>query len=177
MTRERGTFRFPFNYEREKEGNLDATKFVPKYEDLFSFTQLNYMYNGATVEVWDVNPELRGVYMLIDKTQLNNPNSWKKISIPHNFNEGFGLSITQVSATFSETDWVVDGTIYKLTYLDSNITDTSRVDVIPDNSTIDLVIAAEFLPQTISASGSVNVFAKNKPTNDIVVTLSILKQI
>jgi hypothetical protein len=47
--------------------------------------------------------------------------------------------------------------------------------VIPDNSTIDLVIAAEFLPKTISASGSVDVFAKNEPTDDISVILSILK--
>lgn len=90
------------------------------------------------------------------------------------FNEDV-VSIKEVAATFSQLDWILENTIYKLTYLDSNITSTSRVDIIPNNSTINLVIAAEFLPQTVSANGSVDVFAKNEPTNDISVTLSILK--
>ena len=79
MSREKGTFELSSTIERKKYGNLDATKYVPTYNDLFLFDDSNYMYNGAIVEVWDTNPDLRGVYQLINESDLSNPNSWVRI--------------------------------------------------------------------------------------------------
>ena len=80
--------------------------------------------------------------------------------------------VTVTAASFS----LVSG-LYEASISDANILATSAVDIIPQNSTIDIVIAAQFLPETDSSAGSVKVYAKNLPTDNFLVTLNILNAI
>lgn len=75
-----------------------------------------------------------------------------------------------LSASFS----LVSG-LWESDISNANILSDSSVEVIPENSTITIVESAIFLPQTISVTGSVKVFAKNQPTGSIFVTLNISK--
>jgi hypothetical protein len=79
------------------------------------------------------------------------------------------------NTTLASGSWSSTGSIYVYSLTNSNIDENTIVDVIPDNSDIDIVIAAEFLPQTISSASIVDIFAKNIPTDDINVTLNLFK--
>ena len=70
-------------------------------------------------------------------------------------------------------DWVANGDIFSCTYKNPKILDTSIVDVVPFNEDIELVKAANFLPETVSEAGQVKVFAKQVPTADIRITVNI----
>lgn len=77
--RQIGTFPQPFNYEVTIEGMLDARMLVPSLADLLTFTEGNYLPNGFLVSVFDGTPSNRGLYQLIDNTDLGNINSWRRI--------------------------------------------------------------------------------------------------
>jgi len=161
--REKGTFRTPFNYEREKEGNIDATKFVPTYCDLFTFTESNYMYNGATVEVWDNNINLRGLYMLLNSNDLSNPNSWKKITT-----EKPTVTLNKKdNITLLKTNWVLDGNLYKIDLFDDTIKMGYVVDFVPYNDFIEIIINSEILPHNTVFNGKTVFYSKNEPTGNI----------
>jgi hypothetical protein len=70
-------------------------------------------------------------------------------------------------------NWINAYGIYTYVYLNSKITDTSIVDIIPVNDDIDIVQAAELLPETESSNGQLHLFAKNLPTDDIHATINI----
>lgn len=87
---------------------------------------------------------------------------------------GGGVSvIKKTSITLLDTGWTLDTGLYKYTYSDVDILATSIVDVIPRNSTIDIVIAAEMLPQVDTATGSVTIWCKNEPTSNISININI----
>ena len=89
-----------------------------------------------------------------------------------------GLSnITQqvTSVTLLNTGWSLISGLYQYTYSNVNITSLSIVDIIPDNESINVVIEARILPKTVSASGYVICYAVNQPTDDIGVTINIIK--
>lgn len=89
-----------------------------------------------------------------------------------------GSAPVQVTGkTLTSAGWTLNGGLYEQSISDANITATSIVEVIPDNASIDTVIAAVILPQTDSAAGSVKVYAKNQPTADIGVTLNIYETV
>lgn len=78
--RQRGTYDQPFNYEVTIQGMLDARMLVPTLADLLTFTDTNYLPNGFLVSVYDPIESNRGVYRLIDNTNVANINSWVKLS-------------------------------------------------------------------------------------------------
>lgn len=87
---------------------------------------------------------------------------------------GGGGGITQVTGlTLVVANWVADGALYKYVLADANITSTSSVEVIPANSAYDTLVAAEPMPETVSAAGSVSIWAKAIPGADVPVTINI----
>ena len=85
-----------------------------------------------------------------------------------------GLGVAQVTpVTLASGSWSLVSSLYEYDYSNALITSSSIVDIIPDNSTIAIVQAAQVLPSTVSTSGSVKLFATNLPTADIIVTVNI----
>jgi hypothetical protein len=77
------------------------------------------------------------------------------------------------SLTLLSASWAFISGLYEYDLTHASILATSIVDVIPDNADIDTVIAAQFLPKTVSSEGSVKLYAKNAPTGNIGVTINI----
>ena len=83
------------------------------------------------------------------------------------------LQITPI--TLAVAGWALVGDLYEYDYANVAIKSISVVDIVPSNSTIEIVKSASILPETISSTGSVKIYAENLPTADIVVTLNIFK--
>ena len=84
------------------------------------------------------------------------------------------LSVLQVTPiTLTTGGWSLVSGLYEYTYSNANILSTSIVDVIPASSTIAIVKAADIMPATSSAAGSVKIYATNLPTASIIVTFNI----
>ena len=81
------------------------------------------------------------------------------------------LQVTPITLTTG--GWSLVSGLYEYTYSNANILSTSIVDVIPASSTIAIVKAADIMPATLSASGSVKIYATNLPTASIIVTFNI----
>ena len=77
------------------------------------------------------------------------------------------------TATLTTGGWTLVSGLYEQSISNVNITASSIVDVIPDNSAFATVTAAQLLPRTDSASGSVKVYSSLLPTANIGVTLNI----
>lgn len=87
---------------------------------------------------------------------------------------GGGASVIQVTGlTLVVANWVADGSLYKYVLSDANITATSSVEVIPANASYDVLVVAEPMPETVSATGTVTMWVKNVPSADIPVTINI----
>jgi hypothetical protein len=85
-----------------------------------------------------------------------------------------GLTVLQVTpVTLVAASWSLVSGLYEYNYSNVNILSTSIVDVIPANSTIAIVQAAQVLPATLSSAGSVKLYATNLPSADITVTFNI----
>jgi hypothetical protein len=86
------------------------------------------------------------------------------------------IGVTQVtSISILASNWVLVSGLYEYELSNANITSTSIVEAIPDNSAIDIVKAAELLPKTDSSAGSVKFYAKNLPTGNFTITINIYK--
>jgi hypothetical protein len=86
------------------------------------------------------------------------------------------LSATQITGiTILETGWNLVGSFFEYELSNANITSTSIVEAIPDNSAIDIVRDAELLPRTDSSSGSVKFYSVNEPSGDFTITINIYK--
>ena len=84
------------------------------------------------------------------------------------------LSVLQVTPiTLTTGGWSLVSGLYQYTYSNANILSTSIVDVIPQNGSIAIVKAADIMPATLSASGTVTIYATNLPTSSIIVTFNI----
>jgi hypothetical protein len=81
------------------------------------------------------------------------------------------LQVTPV--TLTAASWSLVSGLYEYNYSNVNILSTSIVDVIPANSTIAIVQAAQVLPATLSSAGSVKLYSTNLPSADITVTFNI----
>lgn len=84
MAREQGTFEFAANFERKKEGAIDATTLVDQFSDLLNFTEDNYIPLGHTVTVkntttYNGTQYIRGIYICVDKNNLNQESSWELV--------------------------------------------------------------------------------------------------
>ena len=80
---------------------------------------------------------------------------------------------TVATDTLSTGSWSLVSGLYEQSISNVNITSSSIVDIIPDNSTASVVNAAQILPRTDSSSGAVKVYSTNLPTANIGVTLNI----
>jgi len=86
----------------------------------------------------------------------------------------FKTILTQVtSVTVLQASWSLVSGLYEYDISDANILSTSIVDVIPANADYATVVAAQLLPENVSSSGQVKIFAVNQPTVDFDVTLNI----
>jgi hypothetical protein len=84
------------------------------------------------------------------------------------------IKITQVTGvTVTAASFSLVSGLWEAVITNSNIPANGYVDVVPDRSTILIVKDAEFLPDTVSTSGQVKVFATNQPTGNFLVTLNI----
>lgn len=86
----------------------------------------------------------------------------------------YAKKTTQIThITIASGSWALSSGLYEASYSNVAITASNYVDVIPENSTIDIVKAAELLPKTVSSAGIVKLYAKNAPTGDITLTINI----
>jgi hypothetical protein len=86
------------------------------------------------------------------------------------------IGITQVTpVTLTTGGWTLVSGLYQYTYSNAAITSASIVDVIPTSASISIVKAADIMPATLSATGTVTIYATNLPTASIVVTFNIFK--
>lgn len=84
------------------------------------------------------------------------------------------LEVLQVTpVTLTAASWTLVSGLYQYTYSNVNILSTSIVDVIPQSGSVSIVKAADVMPATSSAAGSVTVYATNLPTGNIIVTVNI----
>jgi hypothetical protein len=96
------------------------------------------------------------------------------LSADRTFTIATGLTVLQVTpVTLTAASWSLVSGLYEYTYSNVAITSTSIVDVIPANSTIAIVQAAQVLPATLSSAGSVKLYATNLPTANIIVSINI----
>ena len=87
-----------------------------------------------------------------------------------------GITITQITGvTITGASWSLVSGFYEYNHADANITTTSVVEVIPDNTSISIVNAAAILPRTDSATASVKLYSTNLPTGNITTTINIYK--
>ena len=86
-----------------------------------------------------------------------------------------GIVLQKTGITVSSMSWSLIGSFYEYEIMDNDITEDFVVDVIPNNSDYTSVIDSLILPQTISFSGKVKIFAINQPLVDIGVTVNIFK--
>ncbi len=85
-----------------------------------------------------------------------------------------GSTFTHVTdVTISSTGWSASNGDFVFRYSNETILSTSRVDVIPDNSAITIVENARIYPKIVSGTGFIDIFAKNQPTDDILVDIII----
>lgn len=104
MARVKGTFNTPFNFEGKIKGLIDSRMYCPSYADLLLYTTDNYLFNGFPVFVFDTDKAKRGLYQLINDTNLSAPDSWEKVSgdigsISLVVPEGFDVDNSLISET------------------------------------------------------------------------------
>jgi len=75
--------------------------------------------------------------------------------------------------TLTQANWTLVSSFYEYDLANANITATSEVEVIFMKSTIAIVKAADIMPDNLSDTGTVKIYATNEPTSDISVTLII----
>lgn len=90
-----------------------------------------------------------------------------------NISTGVYTVIQVTGLTLFTTGWTLVSGYYEYDLNNSNITASKIVNVIPDNLSVDVVRNAEVYPATLSSSGSVKIYAKIAPTDNIGVTINI----
>jgi hypothetical protein len=77
------------------------------------------------------------------------------------------------SISILSSGWLLSGGIYEYQYTNINITESSIVDVIPDNSSYSIVSAAQILPRVDTFNGSLKIYSNNLPSGNFNVTIII----
>jgi hypothetical protein len=93
-------------------------------------------------------------------------------------NSGLGSKVGLIQVTnqiLTVSSWVLFGDFYESNLANTNITLSSVVNAIPSNSSLDLVRIAEISPSTLSSAGSVRFYSKKIPTDDVKITINIIK--
>jgi hypothetical protein len=83
--------------------------------------------------------------------------------------------ITNISPIYiTSGSWTLVSGTYECTYSNIKITNTSFINVVPYNESINTVIAANVFPQTINYNGYVKMFSENLPLNNITTSITII---
>jgi hypothetical protein len=88
-------------------------------------------------------------------------------------NSTINLPLQITGITLLSASWTLISGFYEYDIANANITATSEVEVIFMKSTIAIVKAADIMPDNLSDTGTVKIYATNQPTGDINVTLII----
>jgi len=161
--------------------DLGATAFSNDYNDLDNLptipaAQVNSDWNATSGVAEILNkPTIPSIAGLVPETRTLTINGTSyDLSANRSWTITAGLTVLQVTpVTLTAASWSLVSGLYEYTYSNVNITSTSIVDVIPANSTIAIVQAAQVLPATLSSAGSVKLYATNLPTADIIVSINI----
>jgi len=153
-------------YELDELHNVSITS--PANNEVLTYDSATSLWKNETITSalgYTPVPETRTLTINGTSYDLSANRSWTITA---------GLTVLQVTpVTLTSGGWTLVSGLYEYTYSNVNITNTSIVDVIPANSTIAIVQAAQVLPATSSASGSVKLYATNLPTADIIVSINI----
>ena len=132
--------------------------------------------SGTTGQYWRGDKS----FQTLDKTAvgLGNVDNTSDLNKPISTSTQSALDGKQpkfitATATLTTGSWSLVSGLYEQSVSNVNITATSIVDVIPDNAAFATVTAAQILPRTDSASGSVKVYSNNLPSANIGITLNI----
>jgi len=129
-----------------------------------------YTVSGAVVTILDTLTSGAVIELNYWKANAVNATNYTKAESDGLFSNKT-IQITGVSLAAS--GWALVGSFYEYDYANAEITASKIVDVIPDKSTINIVKAAEILPETLSGAGTVKFYSKNLPTATILVTINI----
>lgn len=77
--------------------------------------------------------------------------------------------------TLLAINWALVAGLYEYDYANVLILANSIIEIVPYNSTIEIVKQAEILPMVTGAVGTVKLYAKYLPANDILISLNIQK--
>jgi hypothetical protein len=161
--------------------DLGATAFSNDYNDLDNLptipaAQVNSDWNAVSGVAEILNkPTIPSIAGLVPETRTLTINGTSyDLSSDRAWTITAGLTVTQVTpVTLTAASWTLVSGLYEYDYSNAAILSTSIVDVIPLNSTIAIVQAAQVLPETLSSTGSVKLYANNLPTADITVSINI----
>ena len=77
------------------------------------------------------------------------------------------------SISILSSGWLLSGGIYEYQYTNINITESSIVDIVPDNSSYLIVSSAQILPRVDTFNGSLKIYSNNLPSGNFNVTIII----
>jgi hypothetical protein len=98
----------------------------------------------------------------------------KIAGVPIQGGGGGGATITKLTnQTLASGSWTTSGSYSIYSFSDASISDTSRVDFIPYNDSVNDAVLAELLPQVTTANGSCTLFASSTPTNNLIGDITI----
>ena len=91
---------------------------------------------------------------------------------------GGGETPLQITGlTLLSTGWTLVSGFYEYDLANANITATAEVEVIYMKETITITKAADIMPDNLSDTGTVKIYATNEPTGDISVSIIITEVI
>lgn len=91
-----------------------------------------------------------------------------------NSNNTYGTKIVKGSVTISTSNWTADGSEYKYTISNSNVTTSSEVFVNITKDTYSTAIDAGMYEYVTVAAGSFTVYSATKPTGNVAITYTII---
>lgn len=113
--------------------------------------------------------------LIINTTQSDYPLGVNTTAVTYTFDINQASAIIQVEQTIDTAGWVLVSGLYEKQVSNINIHPTSIVNVIPNAGQDSVLNDADFEYYTNSFSGFVKVYAKQIPTTNILVNLTIIK--
>ena len=132
-----------------------------------------YTVSGAVVTITDTLTSGAVIQLKYWKANAVNATNYTKAESDVLLANKSDKTIQITGVSLSTGGWTLVSGFYEYDYANAEITVNKIVDVIPDKSTINIVQAAEILPETLSGSGTVKFYSKNLPTATILVTINI----
>jgi hypothetical protein len=134
------------------------------------------MTQGVANDYTETNPAT-GTFTFVTPPPVGSVITVNYISDPSIVGIGVtGWKTTTIeNITLTAANWVLVAGFYEYVYANAAILVDSVIEIIPYNSTIETVRQAEIMPMVVSGIGTVKLYAKNLPSNDILIALNIQK--